>query len=769
MMLKRLSSHSRRGAAVAVAAATPALRRLGRDGAGHLYLSPSSPVAVAGHYSLSSSGALRVCVRACHHHHYHRSGGAIGSATAVLRGPKRYDDGLLGSEDSGLEREAGATDSYVKMEEILEKSLESEQAYFNDILDGQQGGSSRDGVAVAGGVALEVEEGADLALLNQAGPAVRQDVMDPELANSMSLVAAGLDEDGGPLPSASASDSLGRPTGAPPPQHRVRRYLIPGLDELGRADADMDYYDDYNGVLRRVPDKPAKPTPAPAAGGLAEGKANKMGGSEAAAAATVTSATTAAQQQQKPPQAPTVPPPPPPAAVPPSPVVGKPSTASPPAPPTAAAATDKSVEGARPAAPASSLTAARPHPKSATAPPAPSPEKVSIGARDVYDADDPRVLLPNALVRGITERNKRIKTVLMATLGSDFAKAGVYSDGVRTSFSVVSYQTVKQRTGLKSIPSKLLVSCLTSPDGSIDWIDISAHPTATLAEYKEAIQEVLVGLGMHATMVDDSTEPMLLPQITVTKECQSLLMRYAIDVQVNKRMDSFQDLTNRFTLFVTSTRVITVHRTQCTYVEELKKNWLTMLEDEEGRVAKFLTYYLVKETVATFMRAISKCIVEFDRYEAGLFSATRTRPGLAREIYHIKRRAAVYGRTLTLTKEAYAHMAAALNVYPSNVNYQEVLHDLSHMENLAEELNANADSVLQLLFQLSSYQVNELMRVLTLFSAFFIPLSFIAACYGMNFENLPFIKSEHGEVFCAALMAAVAGFIYFWFKSKRFI
>lgn len=436
---------------------------------------------------------------------------------------------------------------------------------------------------------------------------------------------------------------------------------------------------------------------------------------------------------------------------------------------------------ASPSIPVTAITVAMSDPKPPTLSEAPLPPAAAVAGpsgpsssaagtgagREVEH--DPRLVLPNALLRGMAEKNKRIKTALIAALGSDFAKAGMLNDGVRTSFSVVSYQTVKQRTGLKSIPAKLLVSCLTSPDKTIDWIDISAHPTATLTEYKEAIQEVLVGLGMHPTMVDDSAEPMLLPQVTLTKQCQSLLMRYALEVHWNKRMDSFQDLTNRFTVFMTNERVITVHRTQCSYVEELKKNWHTMLEGHEGLVTRFLVYFFVKETVQTFARAISKCIVEFDRYEAGLFTATRARASLAREIYHIKRRAAVYGRTLTLTKDAYTHMAASMNVYPSNVNYQEVLHDLSHMESLAEELNANADSVLQLLFQLSSFQVNELMRVLTLFSAFFIPLSFIAAVYGMNFENLPFLHAEYGEVYCGLLMVFVAGFIFVWFKSKHFI
>ncbi|EPY33522.1 metal ion transporter, MIT family [Strigomonas culicis] len=366
------------------------------------------------------------------------------------------------------------------------------------------------------------------------------------------------------------------------------------------------------------------------------------------------------------------------------------------------------------------------------------------------------------------DKNKNTKRLLMAGLGNEFARAGIHTDGVRTNFSVMSYQVVKQVTGLARIPSKLLLSCLVSPDRSLEWIDISAHPTATLTEYKEAVQEVLGGLGMHQTIVEDSAQPMLLPQVTVTKEVYAFVMRYAIRPPTNKQQDSLQDLTNRFTVFLGGSRIVTVHRTQCNFVEELKQDWQRLFQ-EERRSQRFLLYYFVKEIAHTFSAAISACIVEFDAYEAGLFSSSRNRSNLAREIYHIKRRASAYGRTLTLTQDAYSHIASSLKIYTSDVLYQEIQHDLAHVQSLADELNANADSVLQLLFQLSSYQVNELMRVLTLFSAFFIPLSFIASAYGMNFDGLPFLHNPNGELYCAFMMMSVATFIFVWFKKKHFM
>jgi magnesium transporter len=61
------------------------------------------------------------------------------------------------------------------------------------------------------------------------------------------------------------------------------------------------------------------------------------------------------------------------------------------------------------------------------------------------------------------------------------------------------------------------------------------------------------------------------------------------------------------------------------------------------------------------------------------------------------------------------------------------------------------------------------MRVLTIFSAMFIPLGFIASFYGMNFETLPLLNDEDGLLYCVMLMAVVAASLASWFRYKKFV
>jgi len=72
-------------------------------------------------------------------------------------------------------------------------------------------------------------------------------------------------------------------------------------------------------------------------------------------------------------------------------------------------------------------------------------------------------------------------------------------------------------------------------------------------------------------------------------------------------------------------------------------------------------------------------------------------------------------------------------------------------------------------FYLSSlgHRTNEIMRVLTVISAIFIPLTFIAGVYGMNFENMPELKWHWGYFGVVGLMLATGGGMLIYFKRKN--
>ena len=63
-------------------------------------------------------------------------------------------------------------------------------------------------------------------------------------------------------------------------------------------------------------------------------------------------------------------------------------------------------------------------------------------------------------------------------------------------------------------------------------------------------------------------------------------------------------------------------------------------------------------------------------------------------------------------------------------------------------------------------RLNEVMKVLTMIATIFLPISFIAGVYGMNFQGMPELRSPWGYPATLAAMALTAGGFLWWFKRR---
>jgi len=68
-----------------------------------------------------------------------------------------------------------------------------------------------------------------------------------------------------------------------------------------------------------------------------------------------------------------------------------------------------------------------------------------------------------------------------------------------------------------------------------------------------------------------------------------------------------------------------------------------------------------------------------------------------------------------------------------------------------------------------SNRMNEIMKVLTIMSSLFIPLTFIVGLYGMNFQFMPELKWRLGYPFALGIMALTAGGLLLFFRRKKWI
>jgi magnesium transporter len=68
-----------------------------------------------------------------------------------------------------------------------------------------------------------------------------------------------------------------------------------------------------------------------------------------------------------------------------------------------------------------------------------------------------------------------------------------------------------------------------------------------------------------------------------------------------------------------------------------------------------------------------------------------------------------------------------------------------------------------------SNRMNEVMKVLTIITTLFVPVTFIAGVYGMNFENMPELKSRWGYYGVLSLMALIILGLLVYFRKKKWL
>ncbi|WP_282072788.1 magnesium and cobalt transport protein CorA [Polaribacter atrinae] len=103
-----------------------------------------------------------------------------------------------------------------------------------------------------------------------------------------------------------------------------------------------------------------------------------------------------------------------------------------------------------------------------------------------------------------------------------------------------------------------------------------------------------------------------------------------------------------------------------------------------------------------------------------------------------------------------------------NIKYFNELKEQTNnlVSNIDFELQ-ELESKINLIFSIQGHRLNEVMKTLTILSVIFIPLTFLAGIYGMNFENIPELKSKYGYFILLGVMAIVTIVSVWYFKRKK--
>lgn len=103
------------------------------------------------------------------------------------------------------------------------------------------------------------------------------------------------------------------------------------------------------------------------------------------------------------------------------------------------------------------------------------------------------------------------------------------------------------------------------------------------------------------------------------------------------------------------------------------------------------------------------------------------------------------------------------------VRSRDVHEHIERVVRHVRRLEQNAETAVQMHFSVQSHRTNDIMRVLTVLTAVFLPLNLIAGIFGMNFEFIPLVHKADGFWIAMASMGVVAVLLVLVFWRKRYL
>ncbi len=101
--------------------------------------------------------------------------------------------------------------------------------------------------------------------------------------------------------------------------------------------------------------------------------------------------------------------------------------------------------------------------------------------------------------------------------------------------------------------------------------------------------------------------------------------------------------------------------------------------------------------------------------------------------------------------------------------YRDILDHLNQVVNQLDEIRDNLASIREMYLTQINTAMNKVIKLLTVVSTIFIPVTFIAGIYGMNFRNMPELQWKYGYFIMLGIMAIIGVGSYLFFRRKKWM
>lgn len=331
------------------------------------------------------------------------------------------------------------------------------------------------------------------------------------------------------------------------------------------------------------------------------------------------------------------------------------------------------------------------------------------------------------------------------------------SDRVR--ITIVSYDEMEVHEQELADTSQLEANSLKHGDAGVTWINIEG------VHHLETIEKLGQVYGIHPLTLEDIVNTEQRPKI---EEYANYLF---VVLKASGCADPKDQLgVQQISLILRPGLVISFEEQAGELLDAVKNR----IRSGKGKIRKagsdYLAYCLIDAIVDRYFNVLERLGEEIELLQEELIrKPART---TLQEIHRMKREMISFRRSVWPLREAVGSLLrgeSAIIEKTTLVYLRDVYDHLIHVIDSVEIYRETLAGMMDLYLSSISNRMNEVMKVLTVIATIFMPLTFIAGVYGMNFKYMPELDWPWGYPAVLLLMSAVAVCMLIFFRRKKWI
>lgn len=200
-------------------------------------------------------------------------------------------------------------------------------------------------------------------------------------------------------------------------------------------------------------------------------------------------------------------------------------------------------------------------------------------------------------------------------------------------------------------------------------------------------------------------------------------------------------------------------------IEAIKKNILKI----RNRTSDYLMSVLFNSIIGNYINSTTSIEERLEDLEEKMLVITH-RNDIGIEIQNLRRQYLLIKKAVQPLKEQYTRLLRSENPLIHKTNrafFNDTNDHLQLVLQTIEICRETLSSLVDLYISNNDLRMNEIMKRLTVVSTIFIPLTFLAGVWGMNFHQMPELGWKYGYLFAWVLMVVIGIIVYLYFKRKK--